>query len=204
MDLKAMPNPRVDAAAEERFPGRRFLYLFQDHTRIVHLGEDGDVRGRLGDGLLSGRTGDVSLGITVADCLPIFLWDPVTGARGVLHSGWKGTGIVSEALALLKKAYGVSLETLLVTLGPSIGGCCYDVPEERAAAFIRDFGAEAAKRREGRWYIDLKAANLGILKREGVLSVLAMPDCTRCDDRFGSFRRQGKPGFTRMLAIIGC
>jgi len=203
MDLKTMPNPRVAEAVADVFPGTRFSYLYQEHTQMVHRDEDGDVRGRIGDGLVAGGDTDAVLGITVADCMPIFLWDPVTGARGILHSGWKGTGIAAEAVRLMRRSYGTIPEDLLVMLGPCIGSCCYDVPEERAAAFAAEFGNACAAKRGERWYLDLKAANLGILSREGVRHVLSMPECTRCDERFGSFRRQGKPGFTKMLALVG-
>jgi len=203
MDLRTMPNPRVVEAVEDAFSGRRFSYLHQDHTRIVHRDEDGDVRGRIGDGLVAGGESDAVLGITVADCMPIFLWDPVTGARGMLHSGWKGTGIAAEAIRVMQRSYGTSPEDLLVTLGPCIGSCCYDVSEERAASFAAEFGGACTVKRGDRWFLDLKAANLVILRREGVRHVLSMTECTRCDDRFGSFRRQGKPGFTKMLALVG-
>ena len=41
--------------------------------------------------------------VTVADCMPLYLYDSVSGVFGVVHSGWKGTGIIGEALNLAKK-----------------------------------------------------------------------------------------------------
>ncbi|MDP3176348.1 MAG: laccase domain-containing protein, partial [Spirochaetaceae bacterium] len=73
--------------------------------------------------------------VTVADCMPIWLLDGDSGAFGVLHSGWKGTGILAEALRDLGESYGSRPSAISVILGPAIGSCCYDVDEGRAAAF---------------------------------------------------------------------
>ena len=69
--------------------------------------------------------------------LPIFLVDPVTGAFGLVHSGWKGTGIVHAALESMMAAFGTDPRDVSVTIGPGIGPCCYRVPEERARVFLR-------------------------------------------------------------------
>ena len=67
-----------------------------------------------------------------ADCVPIWLYDPVQKAGGVIHAGWRGTaaGIVLEALAKMKSHFGSKPEDLYAAVGPSIGPCCYQVGEE--------------------------------------------------------------------------
>lgn len=202
MSLRSMPNPFVSRALEDLFPGRPFLYLRQDHTKIVRAMSKDDAPGEIGDGLLSRDAGTV-LGVTVADCMPIFLYDPVQKVKGVLHSGWKGTGIIAEALTLLQREFGTQTRDLLVTLGPSIGPCCYNVPQERAEAFRDDFGNGAALLRDGTWYLDLAEANLGILRTAGVEKVNIVRACTFCDSRFSSYRRDGSAEYSRMLALIG-
>jgi YfiH family protein len=202
MSLKTQPGPHVFEELDKIFPGRRFVWLCQEHTKIVYLADSGDaVAGLIGDGLITNDP-ETLIGVTVADCMPVFLWDAMSGARALLHSGWKGTGIVREALKLMKASYGSLPENIRALLGPSIRSCCYAVPEERAKAFAAEFGETTAGFRAGAWYIDLAAANTNILKAEGVMRIQTHNGCTCCDSGFSSYRRQGKD-FTRMLALCG-
>jgi hypothetical protein len=199
MLVKPEPPERVRAEIAKVFPQKRFVWLTQEHTRIVLPA--GDASGRSGDGLVTSDP-EILLGVTVADCLPVFLWDTATGARSLCHSGWKGTGIVREALSLMKARYGAATETIRAILGPCIHSCCYAVPSERAETFAAEFGSDAAFQRDGDWYIDLVAANKSILLDEGIGAIQIYDECTCCDTRFSSYRRQGKD-FTHMLALCG-
>jgi len=141
--------------------------------------------------------------ITVADCMPIWLLDRDSGSFGVLHSGWKGTGILSSAVEALVRLRGSRPSSMAAILGPAIGSCCYEVPAERARDFAREFGDESAFARGGAWVIDLRAANVGIARSLRIGEILSVEACTSCDERLGSYRRQGKDAFTRMLAACG-
>jgi polyphenol oxidase len=147
---------------------------------------------------------ELLLTITVADCLPIYLVDRRTGAFALVHSGWKGTGIVVEAVRTMASVYGTRAADLAVTIGPGIGACCYTVPDERYELFRARFGPEAVQRGpDGSCRLDLRAANELLLEREGVERVTTITDCTSCNPLLGSFRREGPAAFTRMLAFIG-
>ncbi|MCE1195724.1 polyphenol oxidase family protein [bacterium] len=155
-------------------------------------------------------TADVSFfpALTVADCMPIWVYDRNSGAFGVLHSGWKGTGILAEAARSMASAFGSSPRDLSVILGPSIGPCCYAVPAERAAAFRAEFGEGAARTvpsasQAAAHRLDLRAANLALAESLGVGRVLNVDLCTACSPALGSYRRQGPERFTRMLALCG-
>jgi copper oxidase (laccase) domain-containing protein len=152
--------------------------------------------------------------VTVADCMPIWILDRASGAFGVLHSGWKGTGILAVAAEALRKRFGSEPSSLSVILGPAIGACCYNVPEERAEGFAAEFGEDSVRREGDSFFLDLLAANLGLASRLGIGAVLAVEACTSCDLRFGSSRREGSaniiakggalgegPAFTRMMAL---
>jgi hypothetical protein len=144
------------------------------------------------------------LSATVADCLPIFLQDTANGAFGVVHSGWKGTGIVVNALAAMHDRYGTRATDVAATIGPGIGSCCYRVPEERADLFARQFGAAAVVRsQDGTPSLDLREANLALLRDAGVEVVTVVEDCTSCSEALGSFRRQGPARYSLMLSCIG-
>ena len=137
--------------------------------------------------------------------LTAFRFSCILGRRGVRrgHSGWKGTGIAAEAVRLIGAEFGIPPDRIGAALGPCIGPCCYDVPEDRAELFSREWGDDSVRRADGKWYLDLARANVSLLEREGVSRIVAADACTSCTDALGSFRREGPQRFTRMLALIG-
>jgi hypothetical protein len=140
--------------------------------------------------------------VTVADCMPIYLYDRVSGSYALLHSGWKGTGILDVALHAMTGRLGVRIENLQVLLGPSIGSCCYRVDEARAESYAQEWGLRAVVTREDGSYLDLREANLGILERWGVRDIIVVRDCTVCGPAYSSFRQEGPGEFAHMLALL--
>ena len=67
-------------------------------------------------------TNDPSLviGVKVADCCGIMLYDPQNKALGAVHSGWRGTAqnIVAAAILEMEQLYGTSPSDLLAGLSP--------------------------------------------------------------------------------------
>jgi YfiH family protein len=181
----------------------------QIHSRLVLEADDSFVSQSKADGLVA-RDREIVLAVTVADCLPVFLWDTETGAFALLHSGWKGTGIALFALSVMAERWGTRPSAVAALLGPCIRSCCYHVDEERAAAFEAEFGGSAGDyplgpvvRRSGdRPALDLQAANARLLAGAGVRNLSYCVDCTFTDQRLGSFRREGQ-SYTRMLAVLG-
>lgn len=160
-----------------------------------------------GDGIVS-RQG-VPLGTTVADCVPVFLYDTRTGAVGAFHSGWKGTGIAAEGALRMAKEYGCRLQDMEALIGPAIGGCCYRVEQERYDYFLENFGpagVTCTKTKDGEiiYSLDLKLINFELLSKLNLKKVIKSEACTCCDTRFFSFRRAMAEGahFSRMLAYI--
>ncbi len=94
------------------------------------------------DGLITATPG-VTLSIYVADCGPIWLADPKTGAIGLLHSGKKGTegNILANGLAAMARAFGTAAADVIVVLGPCIRPPCYDVD------FAAEIGNQARRAR---------------------------------------------------------
>ncbi|HOV37191.1 MAG TPA: polyphenol oxidase family protein [Spirochaetales bacterium] len=201
MKLGRPLSRNVTEAVEEIFPGKQFYYGKQEHTRLVRIVTEAYEPGQIGDGFLT-QDPRIVLGVTVADCLPIFLWDPQQNVRGLLHSGWKGTGILNEAIRLMKETFNTDPKDLYVLFGPCIGVCCYRVPEERGKFFQKQFGKSSVQIRDGYWYLNLVGANQYIAERYGIHTIALTGLCTSCDRRFSSFRRQGPDSYTRMLALF--
>jgi YfiH family protein len=166
---------------------------------------------REGDGMVS-FCPDIFLAVTVADCLPVFLLDTVSGVFAALHSGWRGTGIVLDAIEMMREARpreaaGKTFrpENIAAVLGPCIQSCCYNVDAERAALFRKNFGENSAVFRTDKnsWFLDLQAANISLLEKAGIRNIAVCKDCTFTDKRLGSFRREGERDYTRMIAMVG-
>jgi polyphenol oxidase len=173
------------------------------HSRKVYkAGVPADLAGLEGDGIVTDNP-DACAVLTVADCMPIFLFDPDSGAFGILHSGWKGTGILAGACRLMAAEFGTRASRLSVLFGPRVGVCCYPVDEERARLFSDEFGSSAVVHGNGQPRLDLVAANLALADSLGISSVTISDACTSCDTELGSYRREGPLEFTRMAAAIG-
>ncbi len=87
------------------------------------------------DGHASSAAGAL-MAVTVADCVPVFLVDPHKRVAAVLHAGWRGTGagVLERGLEVLVDQFGSEPRNVLMHLGPSICGSCYEVgPEVHAA-----------------------------------------------------------------------
>ena len=94
------------------------------------------------DGLVTDVPG-VLLTSFYADCVPLYFWDPVTGAVGLAHAGWKGTvGAIAEQMVVRMSAeYGSLPRNIHAAIGPSIGECCYEV-DDRVMDRVRELGIE--------------------------------------------------------------
>lgn len=169
------------------------------HSKIVYGLKSGDETfGKQGDGMIT-RNRNLIPVVTVADCVPIYFYDTESRAFGIVHSGWKGTGIIADAISLAKKNYGANEKNILVAIGAHIKNCCYTVDEARAKFFADAFGADCIKKideRDGeRFILSLECANLAVLEKIGILeeNIVVAKNCTCCDSAFGSFRREAAP-----------
>jgi hypothetical protein len=180
---------------------RKLVTLRQVHSRRTFWTDEIGGPDTEGDGLLTAEQLELPA-VTVADCMPIYLFAAGTPLRGILHSGWKGTGIAAEAVGRIRERFNLGPEDITAVLGPAIGGCCYRVDETRAREFSSSWGSDAVRYRDGEAYLDLRAANTALLRRMGVRDLRAVDECTVCGGGYGSFRREGPQNFTHMLAMI--
>ncbi|MCF6285449.1 MAG: polyphenol oxidase family protein [Candidatus Hydrogenedentes bacterium] len=150
-----------------------------------------------GDGLITIATG-IPLGVTVADCVPVLLFDPTTRAVAALHAGRDGTtaGIALRGLNLLVSEFGVNPADVHGVIGPSAGPCCYEVSEEIRSHCVSK-GVIARVN-----HLDLWASNYMQLMDGGVKSenIEVSERCTICSSVFFSYRRQQSA--CRNIAVI--
>lgn len=196
------------------FGGKTVSQVQLDHTKIVFdVEKQSDTNEKIGDGIITQNRGLLPV-VTVADCVPIFLFDSESGFFGVVHSGWKGTGIVKNAVQLAGEKYGAKPADISVAIGPHIHDCCYIVNKERADYFALNFTPECIKKLEGEeltsaarnwnngagelFRLSLLKANLAVLEKAGILdeNIVAAADCTCDSEVFGSNRRETSCGET--------
>lgn len=73
------------------------------------------------DSLMTNQKG-LYLFLLIADCLPIILYDPVRGAIGLIHAGWKGVDlkIAKKGVMEMQKKYGCNPSDMVVGIGPCV------------------------------------------------------------------------------------
>lgn len=152
------------------------------------------------------NTPGVAVGVRTADCLPVLLEDPRSGAVAAVHAGWRGviSEIVTRAIEQLE-GQGARRDELCAAIGPCIQRCCFEVDGDLPGRFVAAFGASVLVPGPQKAHLDLPRAVQLSLERAGLAAahVAVLPHCTRCDERFFSHRRdRGVTG--RMLSFITC
>jgi YfiH family protein len=136
---------------------------------------------------------DTAIGIRTADCLPILVGDPASGAVAAIHCGWRSLalGLAAKGVRALIELTGAEPSSLVAAQGPSIGPCCYEVGEEVKNSFPSGEGKGLFETRGKSLYLDLAAGAKSQLLAEGMSpdSIEEITGCTSCDgDMFWSYR----------------
>lgn len=169
----------------------------------VRAGDDPSaIANERADGLI---TNDPRIGISVhvADCTPILLACPRTGAAAALHSGWRGTvaGIATAGVKTMVAEFGCRPDELFAVLGPCIGACCFEVGPEVVQAFLEVMptaweNGVILSVHDHKPRVDLRRFQRLQLELAGLTpqNIDDSTDCTVCDpaNRFFSFRKSGR------------
>ncbi len=192
---------RVEAnwQALQRMTGLAFARVHQVHGDRVVVAHDAGPPTEEADAVISARPG-VAACVSVADCVPVLIGDPRSGAVAAVHAGWRGTlaHAAARAVEALAREVGAHPGDLLAAIGPAIGPCCYEVSADVAHAFRHDLGARVAEPRTAGSRVDLWLANELVLRKAGLgqerIEILGR--CTACEpDTFFSHRRDcGRTG----------
>jgi YfiH family protein len=157
------------------------------------------------DGLITDQT-DVFLSITVADCLPVMIFDPLKKVLGLLHCGWKGLekGIIEKAVNRMREDFNVDPENIAAGIGPGIGSCHYEVKKD----FLITFKSypQIIKKRHDLFFIDLKLLTELKLEECGIKSegIEINPVCTYChSDKYFSHRKDRSRPVDAMMFLAG-
>ena len=168
----------------------------RDDDRLALLNEEADA--------LVSRDPSCAVGVRVADCIPLLLFQEASGHVAAVHAGWRGVvaGVVRAGVETL----GGDRARIVAAIGPSIGVCCFEVGDDVAKQIVDAAHGDPSivKRDRPKPHVDLRRAVRVQLRALGVddARIEDVPGCTRCDAaRFFSFRRDGARSGRHLAAI---
>lgn len=172
--------------------GENIFMPIQKHTDKVLILES-SLEPMIADAVVTKGKG-VLLGVQVADCVPVLIYERGKGVSGAVHAGWRGTaeGILKKTIAAMTDRFMCRAEDMLIAIGPSIRGCCYEVDYDVVHSVSRATGEGEYSRKKGeKYYLDLSAANRLQALSMGVpeKNIWISPDCTfSTPDKYCSYR----------------
>lgn len=177
----------------------------QRHTDKVILLKN-SIKPQVGDAVVTNNKG-LLIGVQVADCVPILIYEPIKRVIAAVHAGWRNTakGILKKTIIKMIESFNCNVSDVLIAIGPSIRGCCYEVGREVIEALQVETPSNdyiiCFNRRE---HVDLAVANKIQALSIGIKdeNTWICPDCTFCNHtRYASYRYHGKEA-SRQYGII--
>ena len=161
------------------------------------------------DALVTDQPG-VLLTVRTADCVPVLMHDPIRGVVAAVHAGWRGAvaGIVPQTVAVMATRFGSQPASLRVSIGPSVGSCCYEVDEpvlSRLRASYADWQSLVQETGPGTAKLNLRGLVRGQARSAGVREddIHSVSLCTICHPAlFHSYRRDGTARRTMVSGIM--
>lgn len=155
------------------------------------------------------ETPGLYIGITVADCFPVYFYDEVRGICAVAHAGWRGTvkGILPATIDKMVEI-GSNPSDIHIEFGPGISQANF---EFHYAEMIKEFGQYSQDKyidsgsSLDKITIDLQAILCDQLMEKDIEleNIQYCGECTFADERFFSARRHNGDSHGAMLAVIG-
>ncbi len=155
---------------------------------------------------------DVAIGVRVADCAPILLFDPSRNVAGAVHAGWRGTASHAAVAAVraLQGEFEVQPADLIAAIGPCLDRCCGEVGPEVVEAFRaggaanRSIDAWFSAGEGDRSFLDLDRANRDQLETAGLNPdrIFTSDLCTKTHNQRLHSYRAARESAGRILAAI--
>ena len=211
LNLGKSTDDNLEHVAENRrrfcntlgFDPNQMAFSYQVHGDQVRLvTEAGGADGY--DALITQVPG-VLLAVSIADCTPILIVDPVTKGIAAIHAGWRGTEaqIARKTMEAMQAAFGTRPETCWDYVGTCIDECSFEVGQDVADHFDAAFKQYNAD--TDRFLVDLKKANCAQLQFCGIpaaqIETSAYSTVLHVEDYFSHRKEKGQTG--RMLCAIG-
>ena len=193
----AKQKTREELIKDFELGDRNLISGYQTHSKNIQVIKEIDkIYFENTDGFITNRK-DVVIFTKYADCLPVYIYDPLKEVIGLVHSGWRGTlqEITLEAIKLMEKNYGTDRKNVYFAFGIGIWQENYEVGQEFKDLFSEKFSfdivTESFMEKNGKLYFDNQKFNYLNLIVNGVekSKIITNEYCTFRDKRFQSFRR---------------
>jgi polyphenol oxidase len=173
----------------------------QIHTDNISLVSQGESCGS-SDAMITSEK-NLGLAVSTADCIPLFLYDPVEKIIAAVHSGWRSTAlnISAKTVKRMSAEFNCRPENLFAYIGPSICANCYEVGKE----FDKIFDSKYLTPSGDKYNLDLPLRNYDLLIESGVPhQQIEISDlCTfQRSDILHSYRRDGQVSGRAMGLIV--
>lgn len=191
---------RLSLLSHLRLDPEWVAYADQVHSNRVQVVTEGGTFPST-DGLVTTIPG-LTLGIQVADCAAVLLWDTENRVVAALHAGWRGAAgdIVPKGIETMVRQ-GAHPQTTAAYISPCISLANFEVGWEVADQFPQEFvDAEHYEKP----HIDLKGFLRYQLEQADIpASQIEVSDHCTIDDakNFYSYRREGEQS-GRMLGLV--
>lgn len=187
-----------DLICAKQAHGKNVEYVTEEDKGRGALDYEGSFAGT--DGFVTDKR-SLPVAILTADCLSVFIYDPLRQAIAILHAGWRGTekNICAEGIRVMRESFDSRPQSLLVGFGPSIRSCCFEVEKDFKSNF--PFGLIE---RSGRIFMDIALINRRQLAGCGVKeeNIFDPKVCTCSDnENYFSFRKEAE-GSGRLISVI--
>jgi len=186
---------------------RDMVMVRQTHTaNVIRVDEknkgQGIYRERIEavDGMVTNVPG-IALVTSHADCVPVYLYDPVHRAIGLSHAGWRGTvaEIAGATVSKMTEEFGSVPEEMIAMIGPCICRehfeCDRDVVDAVERMSIDGSEMVYYDPVKGKYHVSLAGLNRLVLEASGIPEDrIDMQDrCTyENTELYFSHRRQGR------------
>jgi polyphenol oxidase len=206
-------NTTDDARNVEENRSRYFTALGIDPARVatshqVHgqviltVTEPGRYEGY--DALMTNQP-NLFVGVSVADCVPVLVYDQKNKAVAAIHAGWKGTvaELVRLTLEAMQQTYTTNPRDCFAYIGTCIDETSFEVGPDVADLFAPEF--KRVDEFTQRTFVNLRSANTKQLINFGIpaaqIAVSSFSTVLNNDDYFSHRLEKGQTG--RLMAIVG-
>ncbi len=193
-------------AQEMNYKKESLVHMKQIHSNIVKTATDkNNFENPLTCDALITNAKDIPLMVMVADCSPILFYDVKKRVIAVAHAGRAGAfkNIVQNVINSFSDIFHSNLADIVVSVGPSIGNCCYEVSEEILSE-AKELGLDfAMSKRQESYYLDISSILKNQLLKAKIKAenIEFSDECSCCqNDKYFSYRAQNVTG--RFAGII--
>ncbi len=183
------------------------LLIRQTHSNKVVLTDNNslqhDIFTHQWDNLPEGdaivHTGNKTIGVLTADCVPIYLIDISTKKYGIIHAGSKGalTNIIENTCA-----HFPNKDSTLAIIGPAIATENYEIKDDfiQNAISIDQLSQQHFLYKNDKAYFDLKGYVINKIYNQKITNIFNVNIDTYSNHDLYSYRRSGNTG--RFLSFI--